>query len=274
MRYRRLTEVLVLVAAVLAGGGRPVWPQPAPADAGPRLAEAQELIEGAVRAYGERARLWPRVWPALGADPAVAALAGVGVALSGDTLYMAAETLRSPHRDAVVAAAVAYRMLDRRTEARSLDEYDREAKQWARDAQAKAVEILVRAKGLPEATAVRALSQWIVAQHASAPDRHTVVALCEESESLAERFPRHRGEVAGLPCPGAPSATRAVTSSEAAPALLILLTPLQAPPPAAPTAPVAPRAATPPPAAGPAPPEVPPAYCTPGHRLRYVYRCP
>jgi hypothetical protein len=126
--------------------------------------------------------------------------------------------------------------------------------------------------------AVSAVAAWILAQHAAAPDRHTAAMLCEEVRDLALRFPRQRVAVPVAVCaePAGPGARPTPAAPGAVVALLVTVAPL---PPAEPAPPAAsrptdqPASAAPAPAGGPGP-EVPPAYCTPGHRLRYVYRCP
>jgi hypothetical protein len=132
-------------------------------------------------------------WLGRGAWPG---LAGAGAVLSADRLSLASEALESPHRDTLVAAAIAYRLVGRPSRATTLAGYELELRERAREGNLKAVDVLARAKGLPEDAAVGAVAAWILAQHAAAPDRHTAAMLCEELRDLAVRFP---GQAAALP---------------------------------------------------------------------------
>lgn len=201
-------------------------------------------------------------------------LAGAGGASSGGRLYLAPGTLTARHRDALIAAALAYALVHRPSQARSLADFDRERRQQFMDAHAKAVEVLVRVKGWPEWTALDAIYEWLLGQHrAGAATQKTVIGQgratpCEEIADLLGRFPQQQEWTAGLACAGRPEpGPTAVRASAEPPALLVVL---WSPPPPPASAPPGPPGKTQ--AAAPA---VPPWWCTqPGHRLRYVYGCP
>jgi hypothetical protein len=83
--------------------------------------------------------------------------------------------------------------------------------EWARlamprelDANAKAVEILTRVKGWPEATSLRVvadkLRSTIRAQQRGAPVGLGHLPACEELRDLLARFPQHRALFAGWSC--------------------------------------------------------------------------
>ena len=225
-----------------------------------RLREVRRMIDATTRVYPRAADVEANV-----ASWVTPTRAGAGAVLSGSRLYLAPETLEAPYRDALVAAALAHRILHRGSRATSLAEYERELRQWATDADALAVEILVRINRQPERAAVQAVSQWLLAQHGGAPDRHTPETLCEELRDLEARFPQHRDVIPAVQCgAGGPGVSPVLRS---APALLVLLPQMPSSPPST-DVPAAPQPA-------PAPPSnVPAAYCTPGHRLRNVYQCP
>jgi hypothetical protein len=245
------------------------------------LAEARRLIQQGASAYGVPQPIAPRLAPWV---ETTGALAGAGGVSSGGRLHLGPGALTSPHRDALVAAALAYDLVRRPSRARSLADFDREQRQQFMDTHAKAVEVLTRARGWPEWTALDAVYEWLLGQHrAGVPAQETVIGRsratpCEEIADLLGRYPAQRAWTEGLTCAGGPEAGPAAITASAPPLLLVVWSP---PPPVVPPPAVAPPAVTPPPAA-PGAPRVaaPPAadapwWCAqPGHRLRYVYGCP
>ena len=279
-----------LVLALLGLLARPAAAQPAPgAPAGePRLVEVRRLIDAGVRAYGPAAAVEPSLVAWLG-GATLPALAGAGAVLSGDRLYLAREALEPPHRDTLVAAAIAYRLVDRPSRATTLAGYEKELRERTLEGNAKVVEVLERTKGLPEDGAVGAVAAWLIAQNAAAPDRQTATRLCEELRNLVLRFPRQAAAVPPVRCAEAGVAEDRAAAPRAGvvPALLVTIAPTPTGPARPGTSPPARDAA---PGAGAASPgrdaaggdaqpggsgsDVPSAYCAAGHRLRYVYRCP
>lgn len=200
-------------------------------------------------------------------------LTGAGGVSSGGRLYLAPGTLTSRHRDALVAAALAYVLVRRPSEARSLADFDRERRQQFMDTHAKAVEILVRVKGWPEWTALDVIYEWLLGQHrAGAAAQRTVIGQgratpCEEIAELLGRYVQQREWTEGLACTRGPEAGPTTIKASAEPPALLFV--LWSPPPR-------PVSALPRPSGAPPVVTLPaPWWCTqPGHRLRYVHGCP
>src|SRR5262249_15003720 len=145
----------------------------------------------------------------------------------GDRLYLAREVLESPHRDTLVAAAIAYRLVDRPSRATTLAGYERELRERTLEGNAKGVDVLERTKGLPEGGAGGAVAAWILAHHAAAPDQQTAARLCEELRTLVRRFPRQAAAVPTARCAetGVAGAGAGAPRPGAIPALLVLIAP-------------------------------------------------
>ena len=161
------------------------------------LAEVRRLVEEAARVYG--------VAP-LGvvAGPYVR---GLAASYRPGLLAIAPRVLTSPDRDAIVAHELAHQVLGHApppVEGGAPPD-DREQARRELDANAKSVEILVRLKGWPEATALRAVYDKLLRQHRAAPAGQAILAPghrppCEEIRDLVGRFPRHRAWTARLEC--------------------------------------------------------------------------
>jgi len=273
-----LAVLMVLIASVPAPGQQPAAAGLTPEqDAG--LREVREMIRETVRVYGLASTVDVVVASWVGST-SLAALAGAGVVYGDGRLYLAPAVLGSRHRDPVVAVGLGFHLVNRPSRARDLAEFERERQQRLLDANAKAVEILTRVKGWPEQASVQAVSEWLREQRRD-----------PEVRELLGRFPQHRDAVAGRdPAASQPTPALVILLSSGAATTAVAGTPPPAPasgaagPAAASPAPAAPLgagadpvSATTPPAAAAEPqttPAPPPAFCTPGHRLRYVYRCP
>jgi hypothetical protein len=199
-------------------------------------------------------------WVGSGALPA---FTEAGAVYSDGRLYLAPAALASRHLATLVAVGLGFHLENRPSRARDLAEFERERQQRRLDADAKAVEILVRTKGWSEPASVRAVAEWLQGRRRDA-----------EIRGLLDRFPQHRDA----------ATAREPTAGQPTPALVILV-PSQAPAAsvggASPASAAGPGAVAEPISPAPQPaaesqitPAPPPAWCTPGHRLRYVYRCP
>jgi hypothetical protein len=262
----------MLLASVPASGQQPAASAlTGEQDAG--LREVREMIREAVRLYGSPAMVDVMVASWVG-SPSLGAFAEAGAVYGDGRLYLAPAILRGHHRDVLVAVALGSHLLNAPSRARDLAAFERERHQRVLDANAKAVEILTRVKGLPEQTSVQAVAEWLRGQRRD-----------PEVRELLDRFPQHRDAVAGR-APGArpPGLVIVVSTGSGATPVEEVLPPAPASGVTGPVAPVAPSGPgaspagpTVPPAAAAesqTPPFPPPAFCTPGHRLRYVYRCP
>lgn len=141
---------------------------------------------------------------------------GVGGTYRRGLFTITTSMLTSRHRDSIVAHELAHYLLDHdRPHASSLSlDWQREQELRELDANAKAVEILVRVRRLPEQEALSVVYHHLLAFNRLVVARRTVIpwghrAPCDEIEDLLGRFPAHRAWSAGLECaPGAARVTR------------------------------------------------------------------
>ncbi|HET7343398.1 MAG TPA: ImmA/IrrE family metallo-endopeptidase [Methylomirabilota bacterium] len=187
MRVVRL--VLRLSCLALAGCASLTPPQQA------SLGEVHALVDTTTRAYGLRP-----VYVLVGSD-----VAGVGGSYRGGLLTVSTPMLLSRYRDALVAHELAHYVLghDRPLHGSAL-EASREQEQRELDANATAVEILVRGRRSPDA-ALGLVYDYLLAFHRLVSANATVVPWghrppCDEIADLLERFPAQRAWTAALPC--------------------------------------------------------------------------
>jgi hypothetical protein len=120
---------------------------------------------------------------------------------------VSAVTLTSTFRDAIVAHELAHYVLGHDTPlvGTSAGELERDYQQRELEANAKGVEILVRAGGFSEARALRTMYDYLAGVQ-WALERYPRLDLrghkrpCEEIADLLARFPRQRTWTAGLRC--------------------------------------------------------------------------
>jgi O6-methylguanine-DNA--protein-cysteine methyltransferase len=115
--------------------------------------------------------------------------------------------LTSRHRDSIVAHELATicSITTARSRERSRSTGSASRSGGELDANAKAVEILIRVRGLPEEQALRIVCDHLLAFNRMVVERRTVIpwghrAPCEEIADLLGRFPRQRAWSAGLAC--------------------------------------------------------------------------
>jgi hypothetical protein len=120
---------------------------------------------------------------------------GVGISYHAGDLTVDPTVLDSPHRLALMGVALGSIVLRAPSTATSLAEAEQERQQRTKEYNAKAVEILVRVKGLLETEALHLVYVWLLARHRAPSTRQastTELRLCEQIRDLLVRFPQHR----------------------------------------------------------------------------------
>lgn len=145
---------------------------------------------------------------------------GVGGTYRRGLFTITTSMLTSRHRDSIVAHELAHYLLDHdRPFAGTLSlDWQREQERRELEANAKAVEILMRVRALSEEQALRVVYEHLAAFNRLVVERRTVIpwghrAPCEEIADLLSRFPRQRTWSAGLPCAPRPTGRDQVGSS-------------------------------------------------------------
>ena len=167
------------------------------------LAEVRALTEETTRIYGR-----PPIHLLVSHDPE----APPG-SYRRDFFSLSSRTLTSPFRDAIVAHELAHYVLGHEAPLRgdTAAERDLEYQQRELDANAKAVEILVRVAGMSQLSALKTMYDYLLGIRL-ALERHPRLDLrghkapCDEIADLLSRFPDQRDWTAPLEC--SPSTTR------------------------------------------------------------------
>jgi hypothetical protein len=210
-----------LVAALPAAGCVSLTPAQEQA-----ATEVRTMADDTTRAYGVS-----RIAVLVGSN-----IEGVGGTYRRGMFTLSTPMLRSRHRDSIVAHELAHYLLDHDRPLQSTLSLDAQREQELRelDANAKAVEILVRVRRFREEQALSLIYDHLLAFDRLVAERRTVIpwghrAPCEEIADLLGRFPGHRTWTDGLPCGSAASATltairspvATTPSSESASGLLV-----------------------------------------------------
>lgn len=164
------------------------------------LTPEQEKSAAEVRALaGEAFRIYkvPSIPIVIGAH-----VKGTGGTYEGGMFTVGSGMLASTTRDVVVAHELAHYILGHDGKRLNVTTIDRRAiyEQWELDANAKGVEILSRAKPMPEELALSLFYQHGIGAHrvGGIPFGHKPP--CEELADLLARFPRQRAWTATLEC--------------------------------------------------------------------------
>ena len=193
MRFRGMKQraLGLLVCALVAGCVSLTPGQQRAAD------EVRAMADEMARVYGVR-----RIAVLVGDD-----MDGVGGTYRRGLFTITTSMLTSRHRDSIVAHELAHYLLDHdRPLAGTLSlDWQREQERRELDANAKAVEILMRVRGLSEEQALRIVYDHLFAFNRLVVERRTVIpwghrAPCEEIADLLGRFPRQRAWSAALAC--------------------------------------------------------------------------
>lgn len=161
--------------------------------------EIRTFADATARAYG-----LPRPYILPGDFP------NAGATWQRGTLTVNLSTLRSPNRDAIIAHELGHMVLRHEDRLRATTQLDarREQEQREVDANAAAIEILVRVKGVNEADALRAFHRYLAGAHARGAWATGHTTPCEEIADLLRRFPRHRALTASWECAPSEGASR------------------------------------------------------------------
>ena len=176
-------------------------------------AELREFIDRVTRAYNVRP-----IHLMIGDDAE-----SIGGTYRRGMITVSTPMLFSRYRDSVIAHELGHYLLGHDEPLRGVTmlEQQREQEQRELDANVKAVEILVRARPLPEEQALSLMYDGMLGFYRAVSDGHGVVPWghrhpCEEMADLLARFPAHRRWTAPLEC--APGAAPASAGAAPAPA--------------------------------------------------------
>ncbi|HEV8585105.1 MAG TPA: hypothetical protein VGT02_09060 [Methylomirabilota bacterium] len=171
------------------------------------LTPAQEQSVSEIRAFAdETARVYgvSRISVLVGSN-----IEGVGGSYRRGFFTVSTPMLNSRHRDSVVAHEMAHYLLDHDRPLAGTMMYDwtREQEQRELAANAKAVEVLVRVRRLPEERALSLVYDHLLSFNWLVGEKRTVIPWghlhpCEEMVDLLRRFPAHRAWTDGLECSG------------------------------------------------------------------------
>ena len=161
------------------------------------VAEVRAIADDTARVYGVS-----RISVLVGSN-----IEGVGGTYRRGLFTISTPMLRSRHRDSVVAHELAHYLLDhdRPLSGTLALDWQREQERRELDANAKAVEILVRVRGVPEEQALSLIYDHLLAFNRLVVAERTVIPWghrppCEEIADLLGRFGARRAWTAGLPC--------------------------------------------------------------------------
>jgi hypothetical protein len=160
-------------------------------------AEVRAMADETARVYGVRP-----IYVMVGGN-----VEGVGGSYRRGLFTLSTPMLGSRHRDSIVAHELAHYLLehDRPLSGTHVLDWQREQEQREMAANAKAVEILVRVRGLRPAQALSLVYDHLLSFNRLVVEQRTVIPWghrppCEEMADLLGRFPAHRAWTDGLPC--------------------------------------------------------------------------
>jgi hypothetical protein len=155
------------------------------------LLQVRQFVDDTARVYG------------LGSVPVVVGtVPGAAAEWRSGTIFLGPAILGSPSRDALLAHELGHAVLGHRdlymtsfVAPATLGEVSRRHVPLELDANAKAVEILVRVKSWSEPTAVQVVAEWLWrihrGQQQGAPTALGHLSACEELRDLFARYPVH-----------------------------------------------------------------------------------
>lgn len=149
------------------------------------------FVDATARAYNV-----PTVYIMVGDYPNTSATYRFGMITVG------LRTLTSRNRDVILAHELAHYLLghDRRTATTSIVERRMEQEKFELDANAKAVEILARVRGMNEDEAIARVHDFLAAAHRRGIWASGHKSACDEITDLLRRFPQYRATTASWEC--------------------------------------------------------------------------
>jgi hypothetical protein len=138
-------------------------------------------------------------------NPSLPQYASSPAVYTGGQLYVSRRLLTAANRDLVIATALAYEMLRGPGKAASVAERERERVQMRLDANARAVDILIRVKEIPEREALDQMYAWLLGIHRAAlasgrPPEPGNFRPCDAIADLLRRYPEAKEWFAGREC--------------------------------------------------------------------------
>lgn len=138
-------------------------------------------------------------------NPSLPQYASSPAVYTGGQLFVSRRLLTASNRDLVIATAIAYEMLRGSVKATTVAERERERAQMRLDANARAVDIVIRVKEIPERAALDQMYAWLLGMHRAAlasgrPPEPGNFRPCDAIGDLLRRYPESREWFAGREC--------------------------------------------------------------------------
>jgi hypothetical protein len=199
LRALALACLVAMPSAVSAQGTGPLAP-----DEEASLQQIRDFVRAAAQRYRMVAPLEVSVASWVG-NPSLPQYAASPAVYTRGGLHLNRRLLRASNRDLVIATALAYEMLRGPEKATTLAEHQRERAQMMLDANARAVDILIQVKEMPELTALGQMYGWLLGMHRAAiaaghPPEPGRVLPCAAIADLLRRYPGARESFAGREC--------------------------------------------------------------------------
>jgi hypothetical protein len=168
------------------------------------LQQIRDFVRAAARWYRMVAPLEVSVASWVG-NPSLPQYASSPAVYTGGSIFLNRRLLRASNRDLVIATALAYEMLRGTGKATTLADQERERAQMVLNGNARAVDILIQVKEMPEQEALDQMYLWLLGMHHAAlasgrPQQPGGVRPCDAIGDLLRRHPAARRWFAGREC--------------------------------------------------------------------------
>jgi len=192
-----LTCLVAVPPAASAQGTGPLAP-----DEEASLQQIRDFVQATAQRYRMVAPLEVSVASWVG-NPSLPQYASSPAVYTRGGLHLNRRLLRASNRDLVVATALAYEMLRGPGKATTLTEHERERAQMVLDGNARAVDIMIQVKELPEQVALSQMYAWLLGMHHAAAGRPPPpgsVRPCDAIGDLLRRYPEAKESFVGREC--------------------------------------------------------------------------